>query len=345
MLVLAGVLATPLLIDVIAPGFHGAKRELTIRLVRILFPGAGLLVLSAWCLGILNSHRKFLLSYAAPVIWNVAMIATLLIFGRRMDLTTLAVLLAWGSVAGSALQFAVQLPVGAAAGPEAAARARHRVGARARPSCATSRRCSSAAAWCRSAPTSITLLASLLGAGAVAALTNAQTLYMLPVSLFGMAVSAAELPAMSSALGDRTECGAPAPRLNAGLRQIAFFVVPSAMAFLALGDVIAAALFCRPDASPAQDAMYVWGDPRRLGRRAARVDAGPALLVDLLRAARHAHAAALRVDPRRADDGLGLPVRVPAAPVARHRAAVGRRGPDRVGGLAGWVELRCCGAR
>src|SRR5512138_3239227 len=58
-----GVLATPLLIDAIAPGFEGAKRELAIRVVRILFPGAGLLVLSAWCLGILNSHRNFLLAY------------------------------------------------------------------------------------------------------------------------------------------------------------------------------------------------------------------------------------------------------------------------------------------
>src|SRR6185437_11647177 len=77
-LVLVGVLATPWLIDAIAPGFHGAKRVLTIELVRILFPGAGLLVLSAWCLGILNSHRRFFISYIAPVVWNGAMIATLL---------------------------------------------------------------------------------------------------------------------------------------------------------------------------------------------------------------------------------------------------------------------------
>ncbi|HNY90987.1 MAG TPA: lipid II flippase MurJ, partial [bacterium] len=63
--VLAGVLLTPWLIALIAPGFSGAKRELTIQLVRILFPGAGLLVLSSWCLGVLNSHRKFFLSYAA----------------------------------------------------------------------------------------------------------------------------------------------------------------------------------------------------------------------------------------------------------------------------------------
>ena len=60
-LVLAGVLATPYFIDVISPGFHDERRALTIRIVRILFPGVGLLVLSAWCLGILNSHRKFFL--------------------------------------------------------------------------------------------------------------------------------------------------------------------------------------------------------------------------------------------------------------------------------------------
>src|SRR5207302_750524 len=109
-LVLVGVLATPLLIDAIAPGFKGAKRELTIQIVRVLFPGAGLLVLSAWCLGVLNSHHRFLLSYTAPVMWNAAMIGTLLVYGRS-SLSQLAITLAWGSVLGSALQFGVQLPV------------------------------------------------------------------------------------------------------------------------------------------------------------------------------------------------------------------------------------------
>src|SRR5262245_24388056 len=96
-LVLVGVLAAPMLGRVLALGFTGEKLELTIRIVRILFPGAGLLVLSAWCLGVLNSHHRFLLSYAAPIMWNVAMIATLLWFGGRSDLSRLAVLLAWGS--------------------------------------------------------------------------------------------------------------------------------------------------------------------------------------------------------------------------------------------------------
>lgn len=56
-IVLIGVLATPLFIDLLAPGFKGEARVLTITLVRILFPGAGLLVMGAWCLGVLNREK------------------------------------------------------------------------------------------------------------------------------------------------------------------------------------------------------------------------------------------------------------------------------------------------
>jgi putative peptidoglycan lipid II flippase len=256
-IVLVGVVATPIFIDLIAPGFHGAKRELTIRIVRVLFPGAGLLVLSAWCLGVLNSHRKFFLSYTAPVVWNVAMIATLVGFGGRLGESRLAVTLAWGSVAGSALQFCVQLPVVLALVRQlrinldtTAADVREVM--RNFVPVFISRGVVQISAYVDG------MLASLLPMGAVTGLTNAQTLYTLPVSLFGMAVSAAELPAMSSALGSEAEIAAYLRRrLNSGLRQIAFFIVPSAMAFLALGDVVSGAVFQGGKFGP-QDSRYVW---------------------------------------------------------------------------------------
>jgi putative peptidoglycan lipid II flippase len=256
LLALAGVLVSPFLIELIAPGFQGATRELTIDIVRILFPGAALLVMSAWCLGILNSHRKFFLSYTAPVLWSLAMIATLVAF-HRQPLRSLAVTVAWGSVAGSLLQFLVQVPV-------VFRLVKHfRFGL------------STAAANVREvirnfAPVFVSRgvvqisayvdawLASWLGPIPVAALANAQNINMLPVSLFGMAVSAAELPAMSSALGSETEvAGYLQQRLNAGLRQIAFLVVPSAMAFLALGNVVTAMLF-ENGAFKHSDSDYVW---------------------------------------------------------------------------------------
>jgi putative peptidoglycan lipid II flippase len=103
------------------------------------------------------------------------------------------------------------------------------------------------------------IIASFLPTGAVATLGYAQVLYTLPVSLFGMSVSAAELPAMSGALGTEVEVAAQLrARLGTGIRQIAFLVVPSAMAFLALGDVVSAAIY-QSGRFKHTDALWVWG--------------------------------------------------------------------------------------
>jgi putative peptidoglycan lipid II flippase len=256
-LVAVGMIATPWLIDVIAPGFSGEKRLLTIRLVRILFPGAGLLVFSAWCLGVLNSHRKFLLSYTAPVIWNLAIIATFLWKGAHQTESELAVTVALGSVVGSALQFAVQLPaVLRFLWPlrfhlKASAEHVHTVVKNFFP-VFVSRGVVQISGYIDS------LLASFLPTGAVSALAYAQTLYLLPVSLFGMSVSAAELPAMSSALGSAEEIAATLRRrLAQGLEQIAFFVVPSATAFVAIGNIVVATIY-RSGQFKARDVTYVW---------------------------------------------------------------------------------------
>jgi putative peptidoglycan lipid II flippase len=257
-LVLFGVLATPYLIDAIAPGFSGDKRELTIRLVRILFPGAGLLVFSAWCLGILNSHRRFFLPYVAPVIWNVAMIATLLGFGPHRAQFPLAVILAWGSVVGSALQVSIQLPsvLRLLHGLRLALADPHgnvKVVVNNFFPVFIGRGVMQISAYVDA------LLASLLPTGAVAALSYAQTLFNLPVSLFGMSVSASELALMSGAIGAESEVAEMLRnRLNSGLRQIAFFVVPSVAAFLVLGDVIVAAIYQSGEFRHG-DVMYVWG--------------------------------------------------------------------------------------
>jgi putative peptidoglycan lipid II flippase len=256
-LVLAGVLATPWLVGVITPGFSGDKRDLTIQLVRILFPGAGLLVLSAWCLGILNSHRKFFLSYAAPIIWNIAIIAALLGFGGTLTQYPLATIAAWGAVLGSGLQFLVQLPSALSLlrglPPAVDTSAGHvRTVVRNFVPALFSRGVVQISAFVDE------IIASLLPTGAMAALGYAQTLYLLPVSLFGMSISAAELPEMASATGTEAEVAHHLrERLTTGLRRIAFFVVPSAMAFLALGDVVAAAIYQTGNFTRA-DTQYVW---------------------------------------------------------------------------------------
>ena len=256
-LVLVGVLATPFLIAVIAPGFTGEKRELAITLTRIMFPGSGMLVLSAWCLGILNSHHRFTLSYAAPVMVNAAMVSTMVFFGGGSSLSELAEYLAWGAVVGGALQFGVQLPVVLKVAPDLrvafdTASEHVRTIARNFVPAFISRGVSQLSAYIDS------LLASLLPTGAITGITNASLLYTLPVSLFGVAVAASELPAMSGAASlDASGAEAVRLRLDAGLRRIAFFVVPSSVAFLALGDVVAGAVL-QTGRFTADDATYVW---------------------------------------------------------------------------------------
>ena len=257
LMALAGVLCAPYLIAVIAPGFHGAKRELTVMLVRVLFPGAGLLVMSAWCLGVLNSHRRFFISYAAPVAWNLAIIGTLIYYGPRRSPSALAIDIAWGAVAGAAAQIAVQLPatlrlVGRLRLDFRRTRAALRTVFGNLGPVVAGRGVGQLSGYLDN------LLASLLPTGAVAALNYAQVLYMLPVSLFGWSVAASELPAMSQIQGDRREFAAQLrDRIDAGLRQIAFLVIPSAAAFLFIGDVLVA-LFFQSGNFKRADAIYVW---------------------------------------------------------------------------------------
>ena len=264
LLVLFGVLLTPALVDIVAPGFTGDLKLLTVRLVQILFPGVGLLVFSAWCLGVLNSHRKFFLSYIAPVFWNAAMITALIGFGRTERSEDLVLKLAWASVIGSFLQFAVQVPfVFRYAG-------RIDFKLQRRPEVRTvfknlgpvliSRGAVQLSAYIDG------MIASFLGAAAVASLGYAQTLYLLPISLFGMAVAAAELPEMSAMAPQQTafQTGGFSEaakklreRLSQARKRISFFVIPSVVAFVLLGQDIVALLFQTGRFGP-EDTRYVW---------------------------------------------------------------------------------------
>ncbi|HEU4520750.1 MAG TPA: murein biosynthesis integral membrane protein MurJ [Thermoanaerobaculia bacterium] len=255
--VLIGIIVTPWVLVVTAPGFEGEVFDLTVILVRILFLSVGILVLSAWCLGVLNTHRMFFLSYVAPVLWNVAAIATLVFFGGRLSNASLAVALAWGMVIGSVLQFGIQLPF----------------------VIRLARKLSLGLDWRLEPVRDIfrnfgpvvvgrgvvqvsgyvdLAIATLLPTGAVASLSYAQMIYMLPISLFGMSVAAAELPQMASQTGTTEEIAAALrKRLNRGLRQIAFFVIPTTVAFLVIGRILVAALYQRGEFGPA-DTTVVW---------------------------------------------------------------------------------------
>jgi putative peptidoglycan lipid II flippase len=253
-----GIFVAPLLVDLIAPGFEGEARALTIELVEIIFPGVGLLVLSAWCLGVLNSHRRFFLSYVAPVLWNAAQIAALVILGlQAAGEMSLARAVAWGTVAGSALQLLLQIPTtlrllnGFGLSKRFQDPVVRQVFVSFLP-VVMARGVVQISAFVDEA------LASYIGPETVAAIGFSQILYLLPISLFAMAISAAELPEMSSVIGETAEVHAKLrERIRAARIRMSFFVLPSAIAYFTIGDVIIAMLF-QTGKFTASDTQIVW---------------------------------------------------------------------------------------
>lgn len=335
LVVLLGMLAAPWLVDLLSPGFAGAKRDLTIRLVRMLFPGVGLLVMSAWCLGVLNSHGRFFLSYAAPVVWNLAIIAAAIAgAGQGPDLP---LYVAWGAVAGSALQLAVQVPAVLTLFPAMPSgdASQFREVVRAFGPAVLSRGVVQLGAWFD------LFVASLLGTGAVAALANAQMLGLLPVSLFGMAVSAAALPAMARerAADDEARAAEAIRRqVETGWTRIAVFVVPSAAAFVLLGEVLASVVF-QTGAFRAEDSRYLWwilagSGVGLLATTTARLAASASFALGDTRTP--LRTATIRL-------AVGMAVGVPLALVVPRAIGLdprlGAAGLTLAAGLAGWIEL------
>lgn len=275
---LIGILLAPILVGILFPRWDPEKQALTVTLVRIIFPMTATLVISAWALGILNSHRRFFVSYVAPVAWNAAIIGFLVFFGSVLGFQAaglnadLVTMMAWGALVGGALQLSVQLPwvipllknfrlslgkkvVGVREAirnflPVVAARGVVNISG-----------------------LLDMFLAALLAEAALSLLSNAQTLYFLPISLFGMAIAAAELPELSRNREAVQEV--LTPRVQHALGRLTFLLIPSALAYIFLGDVITAALFQRGEFGPADTAAvhvvlaaYALGLPASASSRA-----------------------------------------------------------------------------
>lgn len=242
---LLGVLLAPYIVPLVLFRWTPEEVELTTTLVQILFPMTAVLVVSAWALAILNSHRRFFVSYVAPVAWNGAMFVTLLGlgFGLGWSGRDLLLAMAWAALAGGALQFAVQLPYtvpllrhfhlslrrSVTGVDEAIHNFLPVVAARGVVNI--------------SSLLDAFVAANFLAAGAVAVLGYAQTLYLLPISLFGMSIAASELPELS-----RQRKGPPdelASQVSSALQRIHFLLLPSTLAFVLLGDVFIGAIYQR----------------------------------------------------------------------------------------------------
>lgn len=251
LLTIAGIVAAPLLVGLFAGGLEPQTRELAVRLTRIMFPMTGLMVLSGWCLGIQNSHRRFFMSYASAALWSLAQIILLFgwgttgsrddapaVFGlgtRFPDTIELAWWLAWATLAGAFLQLAIQVPqVVALVRPMRITLDRDAPGVR-----ATLRNFIPVVVALSAVQISgfIDLrIASHLPIGAISSMTFAAQLYTLPVSLFGLSVAAASLPDMSRQSSQAVDV--LRKRVQDGWVRILFYIIPCTALFLLYGDLV-----------------------------------------------------------------------------------------------------------
>jgi len=243
-LALAGALLAPWIADVLLAGWGEARtsRDVTVGLLRILFPMTGVLVISAWVLGILNSHRRFFISYVAPSVWNGAMIAALIAFGwwQGFGQRDLIQALGWGALCGGVLQVLFQLPF-------AAPYLRHLKVSLDRRRLEVSEvfRNFVPVAAARGAVNLSGLfdlfLASFLIEGAIGSMGYAQTLYVLPVSLFGMSIAAAELPELSR--DEMAGLAAVRRRAESAISGVTFWMLPSAVGYVLFGEEVVGAVY------------------------------------------------------------------------------------------------------
>ena len=109
-LTVAGILCSPLLVDLLARGFRQTpgKFDLTVTLNRWIFPYIFLVSLAAFCQAVLNARQRFAVAAAAPIFLNVAMIGGALVIAPRLAEPTYG--LAAGVLLGGVLQILVQVP-------------------------------------------------------------------------------------------------------------------------------------------------------------------------------------------------------------------------------------------
>ncbi|OIO39742.1 MAG: murein biosynthesis integral membrane protein MurJ [Candidatus Omnitrophica bacterium CG1_02_49_10] len=241
---LAGILLTPVIIKVIAPGFGSDKglMDLTVMLTRVIFPYILLIGLVAYLGGILNTFNVFGPTALGPAFLNLSLILSALFLSGRLDRPVLA--LAFGVLAGGIAQIAVQIPslckrgfrllgsfrlshpmirsIGRLLGPRAVGSAVYQVNIL--------------------VDTILASLSGIVGQGAIAALYFSNRIFQLPLAIFAISFAQAALPKMSHYAST-----ADIPRFKEtilfSLKKVFFFTIPASVGIFALSGPITKVIF------------------------------------------------------------------------------------------------------
>jgi putative peptidoglycan lipid II flippase len=252
-LTLFGILFSPLLIRIIAPGFveNPEKFGLTVTLNQILFPYLFFMGLFALSMGILNSLRHFFAPSIAPIFLNISIILSVLFFRSYFEIPVMA--LALGVLAGGVIQFLFQIPFLRKRGItfrfhfDFKHPAIRRIGSLMIPGLIGT-------AVYQINVFIDTIFASFLPGGSVSYLFFADRLMEFPLGIFGIAVGMASLPSLSG-LASQGRKEEMRETLAFTLRLVFFISVPAMVGLIALKTPIIHLLFERGQFDPTATRM------------------------------------------------------------------------------------------
>jgi putative peptidoglycan lipid II flippase len=236
------IILTPQAIDLLAPGFahDGERFTLATELTRITFPYLLMITLVTLYSGILNALHKFAAAAAAPILLNLAMMATLALAAY---FPTPGHAAAWGVLLAGVLQM---LAVGFAVWRRGVLPSFRRpvLDADVRQFFRALGPATIGSAGVQLAMFADTIIASFLPAGALSALYYAERLYQLPIGVIGIAVGTVVLPEMARRLAAGDESGARHAQ-NRAMELTLLLAAPCVVAFLVVPDLLMRALFTR----------------------------------------------------------------------------------------------------
>ena len=228
----AGAFFAPYIAKIVGAGFSEETLRLVTVFTRILFISPIFLGMSMVMGGILQSLRRFVLYSIAPIFYNAG-----IIFGAMVLVPLIGVSgLAWGVVIGALAHFCIQF-IGAR---QAGFHWQMLVDWRDKDMLLVGRLMvprSMGLAASQVYTVIVTILASLLPAGSVAAFTFADNLYSVPVGIIGTSFAIAIFPALSLAVAQNNK-NEFRESLSATIRQTSFLIIPCALIFLLLREQI-----------------------------------------------------------------------------------------------------------
>ena len=242
-LVILGIIFTPRIVALIAPGFIGSsdpgKFILAVRLTRVIFPYIFLIGLSALAMGILNSLKEFTSSALGPILLNICMILA----GFFFEPVYGPMALVMGVLAGGVLQLVCQIPalfkmgfrfvkpswrhpsvkqIGKLLIPRALGSALYQINV--------------------FVDTILASFENIVGPGGQSALYYSNRLFQLPLAIFGISLAQTLLPTFSSQIVDGDLEGFK-KTFSLSVRTLTLVILPASVGLIVLSEPIIRIIF------------------------------------------------------------------------------------------------------